>query len=57
MGFIGIGMHLGNLPRLSNAQTRSISAENITGAKGAGAKAEPHQPFSERPGLDVFEVV
>ena len=37
--FNGLGMHLGNLARLSNAQTRSISAENFTGAKGEGAKA------------------
>jgi hypothetical protein len=32
-------MHLGNLSRLSNALTRSISAENVTGAKGEGGKA------------------
>jgi len=37
--FNGLGMHLGNLSRLSNAQTRSISAENFTGAKGEGGKA------------------
>ena len=37
--FSGLGMHLGNLSRLSNAQARSISAENPTGAKGEGAKA------------------
>ena len=29
-GFNGLGMHLGNLSRLSGAQTRSISAENLT---------------------------
>ena len=34
--FDGLGSHLGNLARLSNAQTRSISAENFTGAKGEG---------------------
>ena len=33
--FNGLGMHLGNLSRLSNAQTFSMSAENFTGAKGA----------------------
>ncbi|MEI7835150.1 MAG: glycoside hydrolase family 172 protein [Planctomycetota bacterium] len=38
--FNGLGMSLGNLSRLSAAQTRSISAENPTGAKGAGAMAE-----------------
>ena len=36
--FNGLGMHLGNLPRLSNAKTRSISPENFTGEKGGGAK-------------------
>jgi hypothetical protein len=34
--FNGIGLHLGNLSRLSNAKSRSISAENPTGAKGQG---------------------
>jgi hypothetical protein len=29
--FNGLGMGLGNLARLSNAQSRSISAENFTG--------------------------
>ena len=32
--FNGLGMDLGNLSRLSNAQTRSISPENFTGEKG-----------------------
>lgn len=39
MSFNGLGMDLGNLSRLSNAQTRSISAENFTGAKGQGGMA------------------
>jgi len=39
MAFNGLGMTLGNLPRLSAAVSRSISAENLTGAKGAGAMA------------------
>ena len=39
-GFNGLGMHLGNLARLSDAETRSISAENPTGDKGKGAMAE-----------------
>ena len=34
--FNGLGTHLGNLARLSTAQTRSISPENFDGAKGAG---------------------
>jgi hypothetical protein len=37
--FNGLGMHPGNLWRLSHAQTRSISPENFTGAKGGGAMA------------------
>jgi hypothetical protein len=37
--FDGLGMHLGNLARLSNAETRSISAENFTGEKGRGGMA------------------
>ena len=32
---------LGNIPLLSDAQSRSISAENPDGAKGGGAKADP----------------
>jgi hypothetical protein len=32
--FNGLGMHLGNLSRLSKAKTRSISPENHSGAKG-----------------------
>lgn len=39
-GFDGLGVHLGNLSRLSNATTRSISPENRTGAKGGGGMAE-----------------
>lgn len=38
--FNGLGLHLGNLSRLSDAQTRSISAENKTGAKGSGGMAQ-----------------
>ena len=37
--FNGLGLHLGNLSQLSNAQTRSISAENFTGEKGKGGMA------------------
>ena len=37
--FNGLGLHLGNLARLSNAETRSISAENPTGGKGQGGMA------------------
>jgi hypothetical protein len=37
--FNGLGMGLGNVARLSGAQTRSISAENFDGSKGGGGKA------------------
>ncbi len=37
--FNGLGMNLGNLSRLSKAQTRSISPENFTGEKGKGGMA------------------
>ena len=39
MSFNGLNMGLGNLSRLSNAQTRSISAENFNGEKGKGGMA------------------
>ncbi len=38
-GFDGLNMGLGNLWRLSRAQTRSISPENFTGEKGKGGMA------------------
>ena len=37
--FNGLGLHLGNLSRLSAAKSRSISAENFDGAKGKGGMA------------------
>jgi len=37
--FNGLGVNLGNLSRLSNAQSRSISPENLTGEKGKGGMA------------------
>jgi hypothetical protein len=37
--FNGLGMNLGNLARLSSAQTRSISPENFTGEKGRAGMA------------------
>jgi len=39
MYFNGVGVDLGNLYRLSNAKTRSISPENFTGEKGKGGMA------------------
>ena len=37
--FDGLHLHLGNLSRLSHAQTRSISPENFTGEKNKGGMA------------------
>jgi hypothetical protein len=39
MSFNGLGMNLGNLSKLSDAKTRSISSENKTGGKGLGGMA------------------
>ena len=38
-GFDGLELHLGNLSRLSAAQSRSISPENFTGEKGQAGMA------------------
>ncbi len=37
--FNGLHVHMGNLPRLSDAKSRSISPENFTGEKGKGGMA------------------
>src|SRR5690606_16721678 len=37
--FDGLHLHMGNISRLSNAVTRSISAENFTGEPGKGGMA------------------
>ena len=37
--FNGIGVNMGNLYKLSDAKTRSISPENFTGEKGKGGMA------------------
>ena len=42
--FNGLDMNLGNLSRLSDAKTRSISPENFTGEKGKGGMAQPSLP-------------
>ena len=39
VAYDGLGLSLGTLSRLSNAETRSISPENFTGAKGQGGMA------------------
>ena len=47
-GFNGLEMNLGNLSRLSNAKTRSISPENYTGEKGKGGMADPKADSGKR---------
>lgn len=37
----GLDMNFGNLSRLSNAKSRSISPENFTGEKGKGGMDDP----------------
>ncbi len=39
MAFNGLGMHMGNLARVSDAKTRSISPENFNGEPGKGGMA------------------
>jgi len=39
VAFNGLGMHLGNLPRISSAKTRSISPENFTGEQSKAGMA------------------
>ncbi|GAB3425579.1 glycoside hydrolase family 172 protein [Niabella aquatica] len=46
--FNGLDMSLGNLSRLSDAKTRSISPENFTGEKGKGAMADPVKDKGKR---------
>jgi hypothetical protein len=63
--FNGLGMHLGNLARLSAAQTRSISPENFSGAKGQGGMAtegtgayaarDPGQTWKVSPSIKIAQ--
>lgn len=39
MAFSGLGMNLGSLSRLSDAESRSISSENKDGSRGGGGRA------------------
>ena len=48
--FSGLGLHLGNLSRLSPAESRSCSAENPTGAKGQGGR---HVDPNDGPSRDL----
>ena len=60
-GFNGLDLNLGNLARLSNAQSRSISPENFTGEKGKGGMAKVAFPETRnvnnasRPARDLGE--
>jgi len=47
-GFDGLDMNIGNLSRLSDAQTRSISPENFSGEKGKGGMADPVKSKGQR---------
>ena len=46
--FNGLDLNMGNLSRMSDAKTRSISPENFTGAKGKGGMADPVKNKGER---------
>jgi hypothetical protein len=46
--FNGLDLHMGNLSRLSDAKTRSISPENFTGEKGKGGMADPVKDKGKR---------
>ncbi len=46
--FNGLDMNMGNLSRLSDAKTRSISPENFTGEKGKGGVADPVKDKDKR---------
>ncbi len=46
--FNGLNLNLGNLSRLSDAKTRSISPENFTGGKGKGGMATLEQGTAGR---------
>ena len=53
--FNGLGLNLGNLSRLSNAKSRSISPENFTGEKGKGGMSTdgPAAQMRARPGAGL----
>lgn len=51
--FNGLDMHLGNLYRLSNAKTRSISPENFTGEPGKGGMATLEQGNARGPAREL----
>ncbi len=38
---MGLNFGLGGVPMITDAETRSICAENLDGSKGGGARADP----------------
>ena len=46
--FNGLDMNMGNLSRLSDAKSRSISPENFSGGKGQGGMADPATQKGQR---------
>ncbi|MDD3244322.1 MAG: hypothetical protein PHD32_11485, partial [Eubacteriales bacterium] len=51
--FNGLGMNMGNLSRLSNAKTRSISPENPTGEAGKGGMCPLEKGSAQRAARDL----
>src|SRR5438477_9987043 len=51
--FDGLNMNIGTLPFLSGAKTRSISAENFTGAKGLGGMARMEDSVYENKAISA----
>jgi hypothetical protein len=51
--FNGIDMNLGNLYRLSDAKTRSISPENLTGEPGKGGRTPLNEGVSSGPAREL----
>ena len=53
--FNGLNMNMGNLYRLSDAKTRSISPENFTGEKGKGGMADTSDSSIIKPQLSTIQ--
>src|SRR5215471_8759462 len=51
--FNGLDMNMGNLYRLSNAKTRSISPENFTGEPGKGGMATLENGSAKNSGREL----
>ena len=55
--FDGLQMNLGNLALLSDAETRSISAENPTGGKGMGVLFAKGKKIKSVPEAQLLEAL